>query len=251
MSIELIKKLRQETGLSLSIIKEAVELHKDLDAIRNYLNSLRIEDTHDQVAKKGRVVVSTKGDIAILFEVNAMTDFVSSHPAFDTFVKTFEDVLFKHPMTPFEQVLNLPYEETTVSDARIKLEMQIGEHVKITRVSYVKKTENQVFGTYQHHNYRSASLVVLEQLKTHLKNSESCAQVVATQVASMGVLTPKWKQTIIDQILNSTLYHKDQTVKDYVLENQLEFVFASRYELGETMEEHLSCSLLKQEACSS
>jgi translation elongation factor EF-Ts len=67
----------------------------------------------------------------------------------------------------------------------------------------------------------------------------------------MGVLTPKWKQTIIDQILNSTLYHKDQTVKDYVLENQLEFVFASRYELGETMEEHLSCSLLKQEACSS
>jgi elongation factor Ts len=251
MSIELIKKLRQETGLSLSIIKEAVESHKDVDAIRNYLNSLRIEDTHNQVAKKGRVVVSIKGDIAILFEVNAMTDFVSSHPSFDAFIKTLEDVLFKHPMTPFEHILNLPFEETTVSDARIKLEMQIGEHVKITRVSYVKKTENQVFGTYQHHNYRSASLVVLEQLKTDIEHSESCAKVVATQVASMGALTPKWKQTIIDQILNSTLYHKNQTVKDYVLENQLEFVFASRYELGETMEEHLSCSLLKQEACSS
>lgn len=251
MSIELIKQLRKETGLSLSVIKEAVESYSDVDQMRAYLDTLRIEDTHDQVAKKGRVVVSTKGDIAILIEVNAMTDFVSSHPAFDTFMKTFEDVLFKHPMTPFEHILNLPYEETTVSDARIKLEMQIGEHVKITRVSYVKKTQNQVFGTYQHHNYRSASLVVLEQLKTHIEDLESCAKVVATQVASMGVLTPKWKQTVIDQILNSTLYHKEQTVKAYVLENQLEFVFASRYELGETMEEHLSCSLLKKEACSS
>jgi translation elongation factor EF-Ts len=251
MSIEIIKKLREETGLSFAVIKEAVNKYEDIDAMRAYLHALRIEDTHDQVAKKGRVVVSVKEDIGLLFEVNAMTDFVSSHPAFNTFINTLEEVLLKHPMTPFDDVFLLPFEDSTVSDARIKLETLIGEHVKITRVSYVMKTKNQVFGIYQHHNFRSASLVVLEKLSSNSMQNESAAKVIATHVASMGALTPKWKQTIIDQILKSTLYHQEIMVHAYLIEHHFDFVFASRFELGETMEEHLSCSLLKKEACSS
>jgi elongation factor Ts len=251
MSIELIKKLREETGLSFTVIKEAVNKHEDIDSMRAYLQALRMENTHDQVAKKGRVVVSVKDDIGLLFEVNAMTDFVSSHKAFNAFIHTLETVLLNHPMTPFDDIFILPFEDTTVSDARIKLETRIGEHVKITRVSYVKKTENQVFGLYQHHNFRSASLIVLEKLNIDAHDYESCSKVIATHVASMGVLTPKWKQTVIDQILQSTLHDKEQTVKNYLLEQKFNLVYASRFELGETMEEHLSCSLLKKEACSS
>jgi translation elongation factor EF-Ts len=166
-------------------------------------------------------------------------------------MNTLEEVLLKHPMTPFDDVFLLPFEDSTVSDARIKLETLIGEHVKITRVSYVMKTKNQVFGVYQHHNFRSASLVVLEKLSSNTLQNESAAKVIATHVASMGVLTPKWKQTIIDQILKSTLYHQEIMVHVYLIEHHFDFVFASRFELGETMEEHLSCSLLKKEACSS
>lgn len=251
MSIQWIKMLREETGMSYKVIKDAVTLHSDIDSVRNHLASLRIEDTHDLVAKKGRVVVATKDDLALLFEVNAMTDFVSSHQAFDAFVKTLERVLLNHPMTPLKDVLSLPFEDQTVNDARIKLEMRIGEHVTITRVSYVKKTKQQVFGLYQHHNFRSASLIVLQLTQLDTLYADVFAKTIATHVASLGVLIPKWKQSVIDQILQSTLYDKGQTVHAYVSEGHLEFVFASRYELGETMNEHLSCSLLKQEACSS
>jgi len=50
--IERIKKLRQETGLSMVLIKEAVEKEHDYESALTYLKQFRQEDKHDQVGKK-------------------------------------------------------------------------------------------------------------------------------------------------------------------------------------------------------
>ena len=244
-SLEKIKQLRSETGLSMTLIKEAVEKHATLEEARHYLHTLRIEDSHDMVAKKGMVKVIIKEDVALLFEVNAMTDFVTSHQAFITFIDTLSEVLINHPMTPYDQVSKLPFDNHHVEDARIQLEMTISEHVKISRVEYIKKTPTQVFGMYQHHNHRMATLIVTES------GDEAHANVIAKHVAALGALHPVWKKTVIDQILQSTVFGKDVTVSQYLDEVSATLLYASRYELGESMTEHLSCSLLNKEACSS
>jgi elongation factor Ts len=244
-TLEKIKQLRSETGLSMTLIKEAVETYTTLEEARAYLQTLKIEDTHDMVAKKGSVKVMIKDDVAVLFEVNAMTDFVTSHQAFITFMETLSQVLLQNPLTPYEEIFNLPYDHRTVEEARIQLEMTISEHVKISRVEYVKKEANQVFGAYQHHNHRMATLIV-----TELGDVEH-ANLIAKHVAALGALHPVWKKTVIDQILQSTVFGKDITVFDYLSEVSATLLYASRYELGESMTEHLSCSLLKKEACSS
>lgn len=244
-TLDLIKTLRAETGLSMQVIKSAVETYQTLEATREYLKTLRIENTHDMVAKKGVCKVSIKDDIALLFEVNAMTDFITSHPAFMAFINTLEKVLLDHPLTPFEQVSHLPFNHQTVEKARIELEMIVSEHVVISRVEYVKKTNTQVFGTYQHHNFRSATLIVLEG------GDSEHANTLAKHVTALGALTPKWKQTILDQIQSSTLFGQETVVSLYLEEVNAQLLYASRFELGETMDQHLSCSLLSKEVCSS
>ena len=50
--IERIKKLRQETGLSMVLIKEAFEKEHDYESALAYLKQYKREDKHDQIGKK-------------------------------------------------------------------------------------------------------------------------------------------------------------------------------------------------------
>lgn len=242
-TIEQIKKLRQLTGLSMKIIKEAIEKEDSYEAALSYLNQFRQEDKHDQVGKKGMVVAKTNKDVAILYEVNAMTDFVQTHPAFIGFVEDLGALLLNHPKVLLADILSLPMGDTTVDDHRIKLETLIGEHVKISRFESVTKTSTQHFGVYKHFNAKSATVVILEG------GEQNHADIIAKQITALGALYPKWKQTVIDQILSSQLLGQERTVKAYLEEANATLVHTSRYELGEVMTEHLSCSLLSKEAC--
>lgn len=241
--IETIKKLRQETGLSMALIKEAVDKTTSFEDAYEYLKAYRQEDKHDQVGKKGMVVAKVIDDTAILYEVNAMTDFVTTNEAFTHFVDALGEVLMKHPKTSLELLSQLNMHDSTVEDQRIQLETKIGEHVQISRFESVVKTNNQHFGIYQHFNHKSATVVVLEG------GNDEHANMIAKQVTAIGALHPVWKKTVIDQILSSTLFGHDITVETYLKDAEASLVHTSRYELGEEMTEHLSCSLLSKEAC--
>ncbi len=241
--LESIKKLRSETGLSMSLIKEALEKTSSLEDARAYLKAYRQEDKHDQVGKKGMVVAKIEGETAILYEVNAMTDFVTTHQAFTTFVDDLGELLMKNPKTSLEALHGLKMGDSTVEDKRIQLETIIGEHVKISRFESVIKSHTQHFGMYQHFNHKSATIVVLEG------GSQDHANMIAKQVTAIGALHPVWKKTVIDQILASTLFGKDISVGAFLNDVQSSLLHTSRFELGETMTEHLSCSLLSKEAC--
>lgn len=242
-TIELIKRLRQETGLSMSVIKEAVTTHQTYDAAKAYLEQYRQEDQHDMVGKKGMVVARVDGHVGILYEVNAMTDFVTTNQAFVDFVSDLGTLLLNNPKVSLDDIPHMHMQSSTVEDARIKLETLIGEHVKISRFESVVKLEGQHFGVYQHHNHKSATITVLQG------GSEDVANMIAKQVTAIGALYPKWKKTVIDQILQSTLFGTEHSVQTYLEEAQATLAFASRFEIGEAMTEHLSCSLLNKDAC--
>jgi elongation factor Ts len=245
-TIEKIKCLRDETGLSLSHIKNAVEKTHTLDEARDFLNQLRIQDQHTQVAKKGMVRINATGNYAFLYEINALTDFVTKHESFIQFVEDIGSLLVNHPKITVEAFHKLKINNQTVEDYRLQVETKIAEHVVISRISTIEKLDYQTFGFYMHHNFSSAAVVILESQNKDL--SEEAYQI-AKQVTALGALYPKWKQTIIDQILHSDLLGQPITVFNYLSNKEAQLLHATRYELGESMQEHLSCSLVANTFC--
>ena len=245
-TMEKIKVLRDETGLSLSHIKKAVEDTNSLDEARNALSQLRIQDQHNQVAKKGMVCVVSSGNIAILYEVNALTDFVSKHETFIQFVEDLGQVLLNHPNIDINDIQHLMIGEQRLEDYRLQVETKIAERVVISRISTIEKLNHQTFGIYMHYNHSSASVVILESNNHHVDED---ANLIAKQVTALGVLYPKWKQTIIDQVSQSDLLGQSVTVSDFLSKKEAQLIHATRYELGESMQEHLSCSLVADTFC--
>ncbi|MDY0294759.1 MAG: elongation factor Ts, partial [Acholeplasmataceae bacterium] len=84
MDISKIKALREETGLGMLEVKKALsEANDDLEKAREILSSQTIKKADTtRVASKGLTRITTKGNEAILFEVNAETDFVAKHKDF-------------------------------------------------------------------------------------------------------------------------------------------------------------------------
>jgi elongation factor Ts len=244
-NLEKIKQLREETGLSMAQIKASVESTETLEEARTQLNALRVEDTHDKVAKKGMVRVVSKGNDAILYEINALTDFVNKHEAFIQFVEDFGKLIIQYPNITIEEAMNLQINHQSVEDYRLKVETLIAEKVVVSRISTIKKEDHQSFGMYVHSNYSSAAVVILDQDTM----SPSDANKIAMQVTALGKLYPKWKQTVIDQILASELLGQPIAVKDFLNQKDVKLLHATRYELGESMNEHLSCSLVADTFC--
>lgn len=245
-TMDKIKLLRDETGLSLSHIKKAVEDTNSLDEARNKLAQLRIQDQHSKVAKKGMVRIVSKGNIAILYEVNALTDFVTKHETFIQFVEDLGPLLLSHPNIDIHDFHKLMIGEQTVEDYRLQVETKIAERVVISRISTIEKQDHQTFGIYVHYNYSSAAVVILENNEHHF--IEEGIQI-AKQVTALGALYPKWKQTIIDQILQSDFLGQSITVSEFLKQKNTQLLHATRYELGESMQEHLSCSLVADTFC--
>jgi elongation factor Ts len=243
-TLELIKKLRQETNLSMSLIKETLEKYDlDYEKTKEALKSLIVEHDHTMVGKKGMVYSLLKDHHAVLFEVNAMTDFVKTNDAFVSFVEFLGQTFIQHPDLTIDQVPTLKVNGTTIDDLRKQLETKIQEHIEIRRLTMIHKTKNHVFGRYQHHNHHAVAIAVIEG------GNEEVANLVAKQVAALGELHPMWKKTIIDQINQSSLLGSEQTVEAYLNTHQAKLVETHRYQLGEDMNEHLSCSLLQPNSC--
>jgi elongation factor Ts len=243
--LEKIKLLREETGLSMAQIKASVESTETLEAARAQLSALRVVDTHDKVAKKGMVRVVSIGNYAMLYEINSLTDFVNKHDAFIKFVEDFGTLIIQHPYITIEEAMTLKIDGQSVEDYRLKVETLIAEKVVISRLSTIKKEDSQSFGIYVHSNYSSAAVVILD----HETMNPGDANKIAMQVTALGALYPKWQQTVIDQILASSLLGQSLTVKDFLSQNNTELLHATRYELGESMNEHLSCSLVADTFC--
>ncbi len=114
--------------------------------------------------------------------------------------------------------MTLKIDGQSVEDYRLKVETLIAEKVVISRLSTIKKEDSQSFGIYVHSNYSSAAVVILD----HETMNPGDANKIAMQVTALGALYPKWQQTVIDQILASSLLGQSPTVKDFLSQNNTE-----------------------------
>lgn len=180
MSAQLVKELRERTGLGLLECKKALkEADNDIEVA---IEALRKSSGMKAAKKAGRIaadgVVTTRiaedGSYGVLVEVNSETDFVARDENFLGFVATVADTLYEQRSAELDAITSGDIEE-----ARQALVQKIGENIGVRRASLVT-ADSGVVGSYVHGNNRIAVLVELRG------GDQDLARDVAMHVAAVN-----------------------------------------------------------------
>ncbi|KKU43157.1 MAG: Elongation factor Ts [Berkelbacteria bacterium GW2011_GWA2_46_7] len=142
-SVELIKKLRAQTGLGMHDIKKALDEANDNEA--NALTLLKewglstVAKKSDRTTSQGLIESYVHGGrLGAIVEVNCETDFVARNDEFKTFVKNIAMQVASMNPENVDELLKQDYfrdPSKTVQDLLHETITKIGENIRISRIS--------------------------------------------------------------------------------------------------------------------
>src|SRR6476660_2965841 len=121
ITAQMVKELREKTGAGMLDCKKALtETDGDMDKAIDFLREKGIASAakkEGRIAAEGTTFILTEGNDAVIFEVNAETDFVAKNEGFQTLVKELGAHLLKNkPSTIEEAGLQTMESGVTVAD---------------------------------------------------------------------------------------------------------------------------------------
>ncbi len=160
-----VKKLREATGAGMMDCKKALtEVGGDFDAGVDYLRKKGLgaaSKKAGRVAAEGVVVTLSKGNAAVVLEVNAETDFVSKNDQFVSFVNKLAAFILDNRPADVATLLAADFEgDLTVEQTLSQLIATIGENMSVRRFE-VLETEG-VVSAYVHGAGKIGVLVAIE-----------------------------------------------------------------------------------------
>ncbi|NGX45741.1 MAG: Elongation factor Ts [Chlamydiae bacterium] len=187
ITAELIKELRERTGVGMGKCKAALEESGgDLElAIEN----LRKAGMASAVKKEGRE--ANEGSIGIgesdkafaFVEVNSETDFVSQNEKFKQFLKDVsEEAALTQPkdLDTFLAQKCHKDESLTIDEYRALIIQSLGENIQIKRIALLPKDKNFSIGIYSHMSGRIVTAVEM----TGGEGNEILARDIAMHIAA-------------------------------------------------------------------
>ncbi len=183
ISASLIKELREKTGAGMLDCKKALEANDgDLDKSIDWLREKGISKAAkkaDRVAAEGVAAILTKGNEAVILEMNSETDFVAKNEKFQALVKDILETLIDSDVKELDEALKLKCGDSTIEELIVSNTATIGEKLTLRRFARVTKTDDEAFGEYIHMGGKIAVLIVTEG------TSEEVAKDVAMHAAAM------------------------------------------------------------------
>ena len=184
ISASMVKDLREATGAGMLDCKKALEAtNGNIDEAINWLREQGISKAakkQSRIAAEGLAVAKTKGNKAVVVEVNSETDFVASNQEFKDLVNIIADTVLDSDATNMDEAMKLEVNGTTIEGLIVEKVSKIGEKLSFRRFEKITKNDDQVFGPYSHMGGKIVSLVVLEG------NDEELAKEISMQVAAMN-----------------------------------------------------------------
>ncbi len=282
-----VKDLREKTGAGMLDCKKALEeTNGDIDAAIDWLREKGISKAAkkaDRIAAEGVAAILTKGNKAVIVEVNAETDFVAKNEKFTDMVNTILETIIDSDAKTLEDALKLSTNEGTIEELIVARTATIGEKLSFRRMKVVTKKDSETFGDYIHMGGKIAVLTVIDGA------NENVAKDVAMHAAAMkplyvkasdvptdvldkekeimkeqllnegkpadkidGILVGKVKKYYEEVCLENQIFVKaenKETVSDYVKANGGTITDMIRFEVGEGMqkrEENFAEEVAKQ-----
>ncbi len=142
-SVEMIKKLRSQTGLGLHDIKKALDEANDneegaLILLKDWGLST-VAKKSDRATSQGLIESYVHGGrLGALVEVNCETDFVARNDEFKAFVKDIAMQVASMNTENIDQLLKQEYfrdPSKTIQDLLNETITKIGENIKISKIS--------------------------------------------------------------------------------------------------------------------
>lgn len=212
ISAKLVKELREKTGAGMMDCKKALtETDGDIDKAIDYLREKGIAKAAkkaDRIAAEGLVHVETKGNDAVIVEINSETDFVARNEGFQELVKEIANQVLDTKAETVEALMETTLPNGKSVDERIKEAIStIGEKLSVRRFAIRTKTENDAFGAYLHMGGRIGVLTVVEG-----STDEEAARDVAMHIAAIN---PKYVSS--EQVSEEEINHEREVLKQQAL----------------------------------
>lgn len=273
ISAALVKELREITGAGMMDCKRAlVETKGNMEEAVTWLREkgiMKAAKKESRIAAEGVCAYAIAGNKAVVYEVNAETDFVAKNQKFLDLVSEIGNAILKSDAKNDEEALETKTAEGTVKDLVIAATATIGEKISLRRISVFTKTDNQVFGAYSHMGGKIVALSVLDgnnaevakdvcmhvaaMSPKYLDRSKVDADFLAseTEILRQETLNEGKPENIVDKIvvgkvqkmlkticLVDQMFVKNQdiTVGQYVKDNKSNIVTYIRLEVGEGIE---------------
>ncbi|ATC67507.1 translation elongation factor Ts [Staphylococcus aureus] len=212
ISAKLVKELREKTGAGMMDCKKALtETDGDIDKAIDYLREKGIAKAAkkaDRIAAEGLVHVETKGNDAVIVEINSETDFVARNAGFQELVKEIANQVLDTKAETVEALMETTLPNGKSVDERIKEAIStIGEKLSVRRFAIRTKTDNDAFGAYLHMGGRIGVLTVVEG-----STDEEAARDVAMHIAAIN---PKYVSS--EQVSEEEINHEREVLKQQAL----------------------------------
>ncbi|MFO8349129.1 translation elongation factor Ts [Staphylococcus aureus] len=212
ISAKLVKELREKTGAGMMDCKKALtETDCDIDKAIDYLREKGIAKAAKKagrIAAEGLVHVETKGNDAVIVEINSETDFVARNEGFQELVKEIANQVLDTKAETVEALMETTLPNGKSVDERIKEAIStIGEKLSVRRFAIRTKTDNDAFGAYLHMGGRIGVLTVVEG-----STDEEAARDVAMHIAAIN---PKYVSS--EQVSEEEINHEREVLKQQAL----------------------------------
>lgn len=211
ISAKLVKELREKTGAGMMDCKKALQATDgDLDAAVDYLREKGISKAAkkaDRIAAEGLVHVASKGNDAVIVEINSETDFVALNEDFQKLVQDIANHILEVKPEDIDALNKSEIDGQTVQDKITEAVSKIGEKLTLRRFVLAEKTDNGAFGEYLHMGGRIGVLSIVEGT-----TDTEVAKGVAMHAAA---LNPKYVSK--DQVSEDELNHEREILKQQAL----------------------------------
>lgn len=212
ITAQMVKELREKTGAGMLDCKKALtETNGNMEEAIDFLRKKGMASAAkkaDRIAAEGITHILSKGNDAVIVEVNAETDFVAKNENFQQLVKELAEHLLENKPASLEEAMDQKMSSgESVSEYINSAIAKIGEKITLRRFEVKTKSDNGAFGEYLHMGGRIGVLAVLEGT-----TDQEVAKDVAMHIAAIN---PKYVSR--DQVSEDEIARERQVLTEQAL----------------------------------
>lgn len=187
VTAEMVKQLRERTGVSMSKCKEALDqagadMEQAIDILRKAGMASAVKKEGREV-NEGLIGFAESADKVAIIEVNSETDFVAQNEKFKQFIKDVCLQACEANVSSVEELSNLPCSKDpsiTIDQYRALTIQSLGENIQIRRILVLSKKEDLSIGLYSHMGGKIVTAALISGASGH----ESIAREIAMHIAA-------------------------------------------------------------------
>ena len=184
---DMIKELRERTGVAMGKCKEALvlaegDMEKAIDILRKAGMAAGVKK-EGRETKEGLILVGEDAHSLVLAEANAETDFVAQNDRFKQFLHDVVKQALETKPTSLVDFNQQPYfkdRSITIDQYRNLVIQALGENIQLRRLDLIHKNSKHSYGIYSH---MGGKLVVLVEIEG-AAGLEAIAKDIAMHIAA-------------------------------------------------------------------